>query len=61
MPSIISMGLMGTFFPTVWRLAMVMALLGVAWSGVQIAFGTMEVRKGAVGLVLRYAIVSLDV
>ena len=52
-------GLMGTFFPTVWRLARVMALLGIAWSGVQIAFGTMEVRKGAVGLVMRFALFFL--
>ncbi|MBQ3801580.1 MAG: type IV secretion system protein [Treponema sp.] len=49
-------GLMGTFFPTVWRLAMVMALLGIAWSGVQIAFGTMEVRKGAVGIITKLAL-----
>ena len=52
-------GLMGTIFPTVRKLAMLMAVLNMAWSGIQIAFGTMEARKATIGLIMRFALFFL--
>ena len=49
-------GLMGSFAPVVQQLAMLMALMTIAWQGFQVAFGTMEVRKYATGIIIKLVI-----
>lgn len=47
-------GLTGSFYPTALLIAQWMCLFGILWQCIQIVFGTLEVRKFAVGTITKF-------
>lgn len=47
-------GMMNNYLTVAGRLAVLLAVIGIVWNGIQVALGTMEPRKYIVGMIIKW-------